>query len=88
MRALKRWKTDSDNESLTLSLSSMNKTAWGLMSNACGHLHIEAIELSLEDQTSSSSFPSFSWTDVPEGSQCDRYLCGEPDFCIDYILTI
>jgi hypothetical protein len=75
MRALKRSKAEEHNESL--SLSSMNKTAWQHLSKACGGLRIMPVELPVGDETSSSSFPPFSWTEEPEGSQSSRFVSAQ-----------
>ena len=76
-RAMKRVKTDSDAESV--SLSDVGKTEWGYMSRS-RQLILKPTDLQPgEILSSDSTSPKFSWTDAYEGSQSDRFVGG---FCL------
>jgi hypothetical protein len=72
-RAMKRVKTDSDAESV--SLSDVGKTEWGYMSRP-RQLILKPTDLQPGEILSSDSTPKFSWTDAYEGSQSDRFVGG------------
>ena len=72
-RAMKRVKTDSDAESV--SLSDVGKTERGYMSRS-RQLILKPTDLQPGETLSSDSTPKFSWTDAYEGSQSDRFVGG------------
>jgi len=72
-RAMKRVKTDSDAESV--SLSDVGKTEWGYMSRP-RQLILKPTDLQPGEILSCDSTPKFSWTDAYEGSQSDRFVGG------------